>query len=117
MYTKSKLKDKILQKRNISKVTSRERPKWAPYLRLKNSKRTSKCQVFSSTVPAFFLFFSKSFGVSGKSHSAEKCKEGAFGSFRTTILLQNRKKIERGPFGDIEKKLQKSHKTEISKKN
>ena len=32
--------------------TSRDRPKSAPYLRLKNSKRTSKCQVFSSTVPA-----------------------------------------------------------------
>ena len=32
--------------------TSRERPKSAPYLRLKNSKRISKCQVFSSTVPA-----------------------------------------------------------------
>ena len=32
--------------------TSRERPKSAPYLKLKNSKRTSKCQVFSSTVPA-----------------------------------------------------------------
>ena len=32
--------------------TSRERPKSAPYPRLKNSKRTSKCQVFSSTVPA-----------------------------------------------------------------
>ena len=31
--------------------TSRERPKSAPYLRLKNSKRTSKCRVFSSTVP------------------------------------------------------------------
>ena len=26
--------------------TSRDRPKSAPYLRLKNSKRTSKCQVF-----------------------------------------------------------------------
>ena len=31
--------------------TSRERHKSAPYLRLKNSKRMSKCQVFSSTVP------------------------------------------------------------------
>ena len=31
-------------------LTSRERPKLAPYLRLKNSKRTSKCQVFSSTI-------------------------------------------------------------------
>ena len=28
----------------IKKSTSRERPKSAPYLRLKNSKRTSKCQ-------------------------------------------------------------------------
>ena len=32
-------------------LTSRERPKSAPYLRLKNSKKTSKCQVLSSTVP------------------------------------------------------------------
>ena len=31
--------------------TNRERPKSAPYLRLKNSKKTSKCQVLSSTVP------------------------------------------------------------------
>ena len=28
----------------IIEATSRERPKSAPYLRLKNSKRTSKCQ-------------------------------------------------------------------------
>ena len=59
-------------------LTSPERPKSAPYLRLKNSKRTSKCQVFSSTVPCeenveknrfFFTFL-----VPEKSHSAEKCK-------------------------------------------
>ena len=31
--------------------TIRERHKSAPYLRLKNSKRTSQCQVFSSTIP------------------------------------------------------------------
>ena len=30
--------------------TSRDRPKSAPYPRLKNSKKTSKCQVFSFTV-------------------------------------------------------------------
>ena len=35
----------------IQEKTSRERPKSAPYLRLKNSKRTSMCQVFSSTKP------------------------------------------------------------------
>ena len=37
--------------RAIQILTSRERPKSAPYLRLKNSKRTSMCQVFSSTKP------------------------------------------------------------------
>ena len=30
----------------IEKETSRDRPKSAPYPRLKNSKKTSKCQVF-----------------------------------------------------------------------
>ena len=34
-----------------STQTSRERHKSAPYLRLKNSKRTSKCQIFTFTVP------------------------------------------------------------------
>ena len=44
-------------------ITSRDLPKSAPSLRLKNSKRTSKCQVFSSTVPVpheeklFRIFF------------------------------------------------------------
>ena len=83
-----------------------ERPKSAPALRLKNSKRTSKCQVLSSTVPELEKnpkFFRNFFEVSGKSHSAKKCKRGAFGIFRTSILLQNRKKIEGGPFGDITK--------------
>ena len=32
-------------------LTSRDRPKSARRLRLNNSKSTSKCQVFSSTVP------------------------------------------------------------------
>ena len=32
------------------KLTSRDRPNSAPYPRLKNSKKTSKCQVFSFTV-------------------------------------------------------------------
>ena len=43
------------------------------------------CQVFSSTVPEeksdFFEIFLEFLLVSGKSHSAEKCKMGAFGSF------------------------------------
>ena len=35
--------------------TSRGRPKWAPYLRLKNNKRTSKCQ----SIGEFGTFYEK----------------------------------------------------------
>ena len=35
------------------------------------------------------------------SHSAEKCKRGTLWDFSTSILLQNRKKLKEGPFGDI----------------
>ena len=47
------------------KKTSRDRPKSAPYPRLKNSKKTSKCQVFvySSRNSKFFrkIFFEKNY--------------------------------------------------------
>ena len=36
------------------------------------------------------------------SHSAEKCKRGTLLDLLTYILLQNIKKKQRGPFGDIE---------------
>ena len=38
-------------------ITSRDRPKSAPYLRLKNSKRTSKCQ----SIGEFGTFYEKKF--------------------------------------------------------
>ena len=60
--------------------SSRERPKSAPYLRLKKRKRTWKCQVFSSTVP-------------------ENPKVGPYWSalsgFSTTIQSQNIKLLTR----------------------
>ena len=40
-------------------LTSRDRPKSAPYPRLKNSKKTSKCQVFSFTVLENRKFYEK----------------------------------------------------------
>ena len=40
-------------------ITSRDRPKSAQYPRLKNSKKTSKCQVFSFTVLENRKFFEK----------------------------------------------------------
>ena len=40
-----------MHSKRIMSLTSRELHKSAQYLRLKNSKMTSKCQVFSFTVP------------------------------------------------------------------
>ena len=43
----------------VIEPTSRDRPKSAPYPRLKNSKKTSKCQVFSFRVLQNRKFFEK----------------------------------------------------------
>ena len=82
-------------------LTSRDRPKSAPYPRLKNSKKTSKCQVFSFTVLEKRKFSEKN-GPSGalKSDNAEKLKGGTLWVFPTSILSQNSKQIEGGPFGE-----------------
>ena len=63
--------------------TSRERPKSAPYLRLKKTRKPLFLQLettkalkklkIEKKIPIFLKFF---FEVSGKSHSAEKCKRG-----------------------------------------
>ena len=82
-------------------LTSRDRPKSAPYPRLKNSKKTSKFQVFSFTVLEKRKFSEKN-GPSGalKSDNAEKLKGGTLWVFPTSILSQNSKQIEGGPFGE-----------------
>ena len=68
--------------------TSRELHKSVPYLRLRNSKGTSKCQVF---------FFSTR--KTQKLHRIGALKGGALG-FSISILSQNFKKNERGkPLG------------------
>ena len=56
-------------------ITSRDRPKSAPYPRLKNSKKTSKCQVFSFTVLENRNFFEKKF--SKKLHTQKNGSSGA----------------------------------------
>ena len=74
-------------------TTSRDRPKSAPYPRLKNSKKTSKCQVFSFTVLENRKFLKKMDRVARrgslarapgalKSHNAEKLKGGPFRVFQ-----------------------------------
>ena len=79
--------------------TSRDGPKSAPYPRLKNNKKTSRCQVLFYSI--FWKIFSKKLhtpknGPTGalKSHNAEKLKGGTLCDFSTSILSQNMKKIE-----------------------
>ena len=87
------------------KATSRDRPKLAPYPRLKNSKKTSKCQVFFFTVLENRNFFEKKDRVARqgslarapgalKSHDAEKLKGDPL-RFSTSILSQNMKKLKK----------------------
>ena len=57
--------------------TSRERPKSVPYLRLKNSKRTSKCRSIGELGP----FYEKT-NFEKKSYNAKKLKGGPFGIFQ-----------------------------------
>ena len=63
-----------------------------PYLRLKNSKRTSKCQTSSGNLYSTRIFLKVS-QCRGK-------KGGTLWDFSTSILSQN-SKIEGGPFGEI----------------
>ena len=98
--------------------TIRERTKSAPYLRLKNSKRTSKCQVFSSTVPEWEKNSKKNFDFFFKSPVRRIVPKNVKGEtlwdFLNIHSIQNRKKL-RGPFGDIKKICEKkSHKAEIT---
>ena len=92
--------------------TSRDRPKSAPYPRLKNSKKTSKCQVlFYSTLKKKFrknYILKKMDQVARrgslarapgalKSHNAEKLKGWTLWGFSTPILSQNIKKCRGDP--------------------
>ena len=75
--------------------TSRDRPKSAPYLRLKKSKRTSICQSIGELGT---LLWKKNFGK--KSHNVEENgKGGPFGGLSTSILSQNIKKLKGDPLG------------------
>ena len=87
--------------------TSRHRPMSAPYPRLKNSKKTSKCQVFFySTRESLKKLHNKKMDRVArrsplartpgalKSHNAKKLKGGTLWGFSTSILSQNMKKLK-----------------------
>ena len=67
--------------------TSRDRPNSAPYLRLKNSKRTSKCQSIGELGTLFFK-------VKKVSQCRKKLKGRTLWDFSTSILSQNSKKMK-----------------------
>ena len=91
--------------RRILKETSRDRPKSAPYLRLKNTKRTSKCQSIGELGTLLWKFFSKKI-----SQCRKKLKGGTIWDFSKSILSKNIKKLKVEPFG--EKKFSKKSLTE-----
>ena len=110
-----------IQKQNFQRFrtlfieTSRERPKTAPYLRLnktrkplflqlETTKTLKKLKIEENIFPNFFRIFLKS----PVSRIVPKnVKGGTFGIFWTTILLQNIKKMMRGPCGAIKQILEK----------
>ena len=91
----------------IETKTSRDRPKSAPYPRLKNSKKTSKCQVFSITVLENRKFFEKKIFEKitqnekkwtewrAKVSQCRKTERGTLWGFSTSILSQNMKKLKK----------------------
>ena len=110
--------------------TSRDRPKSAPYPRLKYSKKTSKCQVFvysSRKSKNFRNFFLKKLHTKKmdrvarrgplarapgalKSHNAEKLKGGTLWGFSTSILSQNMKKLKKKKFFSFREKISQCRK-------
>ena len=80
----------------VFKKTSRDRPKSAPHLRLKNSKRTSICQ----SIGEFGTFYEKK--LKQVSQCQNKLKWRTLWDFATSILSQNSKKMKGDPL--VEKK-------------
>ena len=71
--------------------TSRDRPKSAPYLRLKNSKKTSKCQ----SIGELGTFYEKK--IEKKSHCRKKLKGRTFGIFQHPFCCKTQKKLKGDP--------------------
>ena len=91
----------------IIKITSRDRPKSAPY----------QCQVFSFTVlenQKFFekITYSKKWTWRAKVSQCRKTERGTLWDFLTSILSQNIKKMQGDPSGKIffEKKVSQCQK-------
>ena len=92
----------------MKNLTSRDRPKSAPYLRLKNTKRTSKCQSIGELGTLLWKFFFEK-----KSHNAEKnWKGGPFGIFQNPFCPKISKTWRRDPSLKNKFFKKKSHRAE-----
>ena len=85
---------------SVLNKTSRERHESAPYLKLKNSKSTWKCQKTQS------IKLTKRVSNSRKTQTTEQARQGPakkeiISHFLTSILSQNIKKLKGGPFGEF----------------
>ena len=89
------------------KKTSRERQKSAPYLRLKNSKRTLKCQVFSFTVQEKPKRRTKLARRDQLARDPGALKGDPLGIFNSSVAKHQ--KIEGGPLEEIKNFSKKSH--------
>ena len=84
-------------RKNVSRSqTSRDRPKTAPYLKIKNSKKTSKCQSIGELGTLRWIFFKK---VS----TPKKIERGIRWDFSTFIVAKLRKN-RRDPLGTFFRK-------------
>ena len=89
-----------LEKLRLGNKTSRDQPKSAPYPRLKNSKKTSKCQVFSFTVLENRKFFERKWtDWRAKVSQCRKTERGDPLRFFNIHSVAKHEKIEGGPFG------------------
>ena len=88
----------------MERLTSRERPKSAPYLRIKNSKRTSVSSILFYSIRMRKKLKKIRFFWSPVSHIVPKNvkKEGSLEVFEHPFFCRIEKN-EGGPFADIEK--------------
>ena len=105
--------------REVEKLqTSRDGPKSAPYPRLKNSKKTSKCQVFfysSRKSKIFRNFFWKNYILKKWTEwravsQCRKTERGTLWGFSTSILSQNMKKLKKKKFFYFREKISQCQK-------
>ena len=82
-----------MKNNNAQTLARRDRPKSAPYLRLKNSKRNSKCKSIVDFGTFYEFFLKKSLTMPKKTE-----REDPLGFFNNHSVAKLQKKLKRDPF-------------------